>query len=104
MKSREDGKKKKKKVESWGPSTFLSENFWKKKFRGWQKYSACYIGLDQALSVSTMWVPVEYLLTTHSPPWLLNIQLSLRGTFLPKLHQYNLSVPQTITFAPRFLL
>jgi hypothetical protein len=31
-----------------------------------------------------MWVPFEYLLATHSPPWLLDIQKSLRGTFLPR--------------------
>lgn len=27
-----------------------------------------------------MWVPVQYLLATHNPPWLLNVEMSLNGT------------------------
>lgn len=64
--SREDGKKKKKKVKSWGTISSDKEKFLKKKFRGWQNHSALQIGLEQALSLRTMWVPVQWLLTTHN--------------------------------------
>lgn len=64
--SREDGKKKKKKVKSWGTSSSDKEKFLKKKFRGWQNHSAFPIWLEQALSLKTMWVPVQWLLTTHN--------------------------------------
>jgi hypothetical protein len=75
------GRRREKKVKSWGTISSDKENFWKKKFGGWQNYSAYLERLDYLLSPNTMWVPVLCLLTTHN-------RVSIGGIFCIRLRKH----------------